>query len=271
MKPAHRTLALLLPLTLAMPAWSADACLGTIYLSFDTGSQSQAELVAQTLRRHHVKATFFLANEKTVRGDMSLDPSWAPYWKALRADGHAFGSHTFDHVYAMRDLPDGRIEVRPQFGEHAGQKLAWTAQQYCDELRRVDRRFQELTGAALDPIWRAPGGKFSASAKAAATDCGYAHVGWASAGFSGDELPSEKISNAALLARALGSLGDGDIFMAHLGIWSRKDPWAPAVLEPLVAGLQEKGFCFATLREHPAYRAWFARRQPSAGSTRGRS
>ena len=28
------------------------------------------------------------------------------------------------------------------------------------------------------------------------------------------------------------------------------------VLEPLVTGLQAKGFCFQTLREHPAYTAW---------------
>jgi hypothetical protein len=29
------------------------------------------------------------------------------------------------------------------------------------------------------------------------------------------------------------------ISWAHLGIWSRKDPWAPAVLEPLIVGLKE--------------------------------
>jgi peptidoglycan/xylan/chitin deacetylase (PgdA/CDA1 family) len=42
--------------------------------------------------------------------------------------------------------------------------------------------------------------------------------------------------------------------VAHLGIWSRKDAWAPAVLEPLIQGLKQKGFCFATLRDHPDYR-----------------
>jgi peptidoglycan/xylan/chitin deacetylase (PgdA/CDA1 family) len=46
--------------------------------------------------------------------------------------------------------------------------------------------------------------------------------------------------------------------VAHLGIWSRQDPWAPTVLEPLIVGLKERGFCFATLREHPAYRDWIA-------------
>jgi hypothetical protein len=52
----------------------------------------------------------------------------------------------------------------------------------------------------------------------------------------------------------LDGLKDGDIFMAHLGIWSRKESWAPVVLDPLIAGLKQKGFCFATLREHPDYR-----------------
>jgi len=46
--------------------------------------------------------------------------------------------------------------------------------------------------------------------------------------------------------------------MAHLGIWSRKDVWAPSVLEPLIVGLKERGFCFTTLRSHPDYRAWIA-------------
>ena len=244
-------------LALAAPA-SASApasCKGTIYLSFDTGSQSQAQFIADTLKRHAIKATFFMANEKTVDGDYSLDPSWAPYWKARVAEGHAFGTHTFDHVYVQRDLPDGRIEVKPQFGANAGKKLSWTAQQYCDELKRVDQRFTELTGSRLDPFWRAPGGRLTPGLKAAGTACGYAHVGWAQAGYSGDELPSERISNPSLLKNALDHLKDGDIVMAHLGIWSRKTPWAPEVLEPLISGLERKGYCFATLRAHPDYQA----------------
>ena len=159
------------------------------------------------------------------------------------------------------------MEVRPQFGPQAGKKLAWTPGEYCSELRRVDNRFHELTGSALDPFWRAPGGKLTPATLAASRACGYAHVGWAPAGFSGDELSSERVSNAALLKRALDGLRDGDIFVAHLGIWSRKDPWAPAVLEPLLSGLEQKGFCFATLREHPDYRTKVSR---PAASTENR-
>ncbi|MBS0307829.1 MAG: polysaccharide deacetylase family protein [Proteobacteria bacterium] len=248
-----------------LPAQAAADCKGTIYLTFDTGSQSQAEFIADTLKRHHIKATFFLANEKTVRGDYSLDPSWAAYWKARVAEGHAFGTHTFDHVYVQRDLPGGRMQMKPQFGAHAGQTLTWSAQQYCEEMQRVDHRFVELTGHHLDPLWRAPGGRLTPNLRAAGAACGYAHVGWSAAGFSGDELSSEKVSNPVLLKRALDGLRDGDIVMAHLGIWSRKDPWAPAVLEPLISGLERKGFCFATLREHPDYRAVFARTRKVGG------
>ncbi|WP_059413368.1 polysaccharide deacetylase family protein [Cupriavidus basilensis] len=235
----------------------AQSCrAGTLYLTFDTGSMSQAALIADTLRRHHVKATFFLANEPTVNKDSSLDPGWAPYWKTLAADGHVFGSHTFDHVY-LRGTRDGKVTMRPQFGAQAGQDVAMDQQGFCAELKRSAQALHSLSGATMSPLWRAPGGHTAPQTLQWAEQCGFKHVGWAPAGFLGDELSSERFPNKALLARALRDLRDGDITMAHLGIWSRKDPWAPAVLEPLISGLERKGFCFATLREHPAYREWF--------------
>jgi peptidoglycan-N-acetylmuramic acid deacetylase len=197
------------------------ACRGVLYLTFDTGSQSQAELIADTLRRHHIKATFFMANEKTVHGDYSLDPSWAPLWKSLLADGHAFGSHTFDHVYAKRDLSNGHIQMKPQFGPQAGQLLDWAPQQYCEEIDKVASRFHQLTGGQIDHYWRAPGGHLTPNTIAAGQACGYRHVAWSAAGFSGDELPSESYPNARLLEQSLSHLRDGDIFLAHMGIWSR--------------------------------------------------
>jgi peptidoglycan/xylan/chitin deacetylase (PgdA/CDA1 family) len=229
-------------------------CRGTVYLTLDTGSMSQAALIASILQRHQVRATFFLANEKTTAGDGSLDDGWRAYWQARAREGHAFGSHTYDHVYFRGVAPDGRLQVRPQFGAQAGQTLTWDAAAVCAELKRVDARFRQLTGRGLDPVWRAPGGKAPAQAMQAAQGCGFAHVHWAPAGFLGDELPSDKYPNDRLLRQSLGSIRAGDILMAHLGIWSRKDPYAP-MLDPLIEGLKARGLCFATLREHPDYRA----------------
>jgi len=115
------------------------------------------------------------------------------------------------------------------------------------------------------PLFRAPGGKTSPALLSAAKACGWTHVGWSAAGFLGDELPSDSHPNATLLQKALKNVRSGDILMAHLGIWSRQDPWAPAVLEPLIVGLKAKGFCFATLREHPQYRAVMVQ-QPLSGT-----
>lgn len=226
---------------------------GTVYLTLDTGSMRHAELIAQILRRHDVKATFFLANERTPAGDFSLDDRWAGYWRDRVAEGHAFGSHTFDHVYFRGMTPEGRMLARPQFGDQAGRTLQWDARALCQEIARVQQRFRALTGAALDPIWRAPGGKAPTAVLSAAQACGWAHVYWAPAGFLGDELPSETHPNERLLKQALAGIRGGDILMAHLGIWSRQDPYAPT-LDPLIAGLKARGLCFATLRDHPDYR-----------------
>lgn len=235
----------------------APQCKGNIYLTFDTGSQAQAALIAETLQKYHIKASFFLANEKTVNGDYSLDPAWAPYWKARLAEGHVIGSHTFDHDVLVRDGADGKLDTKPGFGASAGKVRSLSPEQYCEQIRRVDQRFTELTGSHLDPVWRAPAGRTSPRALAAARSCGYTHVGWSPAGFSGDELPSEKVSNASLLAKSLRELRAGDVVLIHMGIWSRKDAWAPANLEPLIKGLAQKGYCFATLRDHPDYSSSF--------------
>jgi len=232
-------------------AFAQPACRATAYLSFDTGNMSQAERMAETLKRHGVRASFFLADEKTVRGGSALSEAWAPYWRARASEGHAFGSHTLRHGRILGDA-HGAVRYRPQFGAAAGRELALSPADFCAELRAVDSIFERQVGRALDALWRAPAGVTSPLALAAARDCGYVHVAWSPAGFLGDELPTARASNDELLARALREIRDGDVLMAHLGIWSRSEVWAPT-LEPLIAGLIERGFCFKPLTEHPGY------------------
>jgi peptidoglycan/xylan/chitin deacetylase (PgdA/CDA1 family) len=257
-----RRVAVLFGLVLGSSAALAQpACDKPVYLTIDTGHMGVANLIADVLKRQDVKVTFFAANEKTKEGDGSLGDFWAPWWKARAAEGHEFASHTFDHVYWRADLPGNppRFRMRPSAGPQAGVERAWTAAEYCAEIARSAERLEQITGRKPLPLYRAPGGKTSPKLVAAARACGYEQVGWSPAGFLGDELPSESASNQALLKKALRDIRPGDILLAHLGIWSRKDPWAPAVLEPLIVGLKAKGFCFATLRDHPSYRDRVAR------------
>lgn len=253
-------------LAAVLAAWTGLAganCAKPLYLTFDTGHMGVATLVADVLKRQNVQVTFFAANESTQTGDGSLGDGWAHWWRERAEEGHAFASHTYDHVYWTADVAparDGaaRFRIRASFGPLVGQSRLVSGAQYCEEIDRAAQRLEVLTGQPPLPLFRAPGGKTSPALIAAARACGYAHVGWSPAGFLGDELSSERAPNQQLLEQALRDIRPGNILLAHLGIWSRKDPWAPAVLEPLLVGLKAKGFCFATLREHPEFSKWIA-------------
>lgn len=258
--PAAALLAVVVALACLQPALAAAPC-KPIYLTLDTGHMAVAPLMAEVLNKHQVKVTFFAANERTQTGDGSLGAQWAPWWKARAAEGHEFASHTWDHVYWRGDVPampgaQPQFRMRPSAGPLEGKDFTWTAAQYCEEISKSSKRLEAITGKKTLPLFRAPGGKTSPALLAAAKACGYEHVGWSPAGFLGDELASEKYPNDFLLKKALRDVRSGDILLAHLGIWSRKDPWAPKVLEPLITGLQSRGFCFKTLREHPQYKDW---------------
>ena len=265
---SRRTAVLLSLLLWAGPAVHAqDNCAKPLYLTFDTGHMGVADHIAQVLQRQQVRVTFFAADERTQVGDGSLGTHWAPWWRARANEGHEFASHTLDHVYWRADLPqaDGsmKFRVRASAGAQAGRDRVWSTAQYCAEIDAATQRLRVRTGREPLPLYRAPGGKTSAALLAAARQCGYRHVGWAPAGFLGDELPSDAYPNARLLQQALRDIRPGDVLMAHLGIWSRQDPWAPAVLEPLIVGLKQQGFCFRTLREHPDYSAWITQPRPA--------
>lgn len=246
---------------------AAARCDKPIYLTIDTGHMGVAPLVAQVLTRHQVRATFFLANERTqaVGGRPpggSLDAHWAGWWKELAEQGHDFGSHTWDHVVWQADRPGG-VRVKPTAGPRSGERLDLSEAAYCEQLQRPAARFEEMTGQRMRAIFRAPGGRTSPHLLALARRCGWQHVPWTPNGFLGDELDSTRHPNAALLEQALRRVKPGEILLMHLGIWSRQDPWAPAVLEPLVVGLKSRGFCFETLRQHPTFGA--AGAAPRAG------
>ncbi|MBK7546658.1 MAG: polysaccharide deacetylase family protein [Rhodoferax sp.] len=237
-------------------AGAQNQCEKPLYFTFETGNMDAAPLIAEVLARQKVKVTFFAANERTRVGDGSLGNHWAPWWKARAAEGHELASLTYDRVVWRGDVPglEPRFRVQPTSGALEGREFTWDAKKYCEQIAYAAERLQDHTGKKPLPLFRAPTGKTSPRLLNVARACGYEHVGWSATGVLGDDLPSEKFSNEALLKKSLKDIKPGDVLVAHLGTWSRKDPWAPAVLEPLIMGLKEKGFCFETLRTHPAYK-----------------
>jgi peptidoglycan/xylan/chitin deacetylase (PgdA/CDA1 family) len=222
---------------------TASPCTGSVYLTLDVGNMVKARQIADTLKREDIKATFFLANNPTYRGDHVLDKSWGDFWRARVAEGHAFGNHTWHHYWERRDLNDGRLLVV----DRAGRYHRLTKSAFCREFSRVDHTFHQLTGRHVGVFWRAPGGRTTQRSVRWAASCGYpVLVGWQDAGFVGDELPSDKYPNEMLLKRALKNIQAGDVILMHLGIHSRKQPLAD-ILGPLIRGLKSRGLCFKTL------------------------
>ena len=228
----------------------AASCAGTVYLTIDTGNMQPAEEMAAVLNKHGVKATFFLANEKTTRGDTSMAPSWTAFWKARADEGHAFGSHTWRHWVFKRDVGTGKVSYVPAGGESG---LTLDEAGVCAELKHSETAFKAMTGRGFDGIWRAPGGKLTPNVVRFAEACGYKHVPWSPAGFSGDELPSEKFPSDKLIKTQIRNIKDGDILLWHLGIWSRKDPLYLR-FDELISGLKDKGLCFARIPEHQQWK-----------------
>ena len=229
-----------------------------IYLTFNTGPMDVAPAIAETLRRQNVKVTFFVSNEPTRNGGETLDNQWGTWWKAVAGQGHDFASQTYDHVFWRSDLPGVKptFRVKVMSGGLAGREFTYDPAKYCAQIERAARRIEDFTGKKSLPLFRAPGGKASPKLLAATSACGYPHVGAPASGLLGDNLPSEKYPGEKLLATALNTIRSGDIVTGNLGSWARNDPWAPANLEPLITGLKARGFCFDSLRNHPAYKDW---------------
>jgi len=231
---------------LAAPALArAQGAAGTVYLTIDTGWSREAEQIAAILARHGVRATLFVADEPTFRGDRTLDASWAPFWQARAAEGHVFASHTWRHWYFRGDPAPGQVRYIAWNSKDGGTVL--DQGELCAELARPIDRLRALAPAArVLPLWRAPGGRTTPNALAMAAACGLRHQGWTGNGFWGDELDAAQYPNATLARRAIETTRDGEVVVLHWGVRSRREPFAQ-VLEPVIQGLLGRGFRFATL------------------------
>ncbi|WPB83448.1 polysaccharide deacetylase family protein [Sediminicoccus rosea] len=222
----------------------ARACAGTLYLTIDTGWSREAEVIAASMARHGVRATLFIANEPTHRGDRNLDPAWAPFWRARAAEGHVFASHTWRHWYFRGDPAPGRVTYASRRNE--GHEVLDQAGLCAELARPIEALRAMVPEAQVLPLWRAPGGIVTPGAVRMAQACGLRHQGWTANGFLGDELASDAHPNAALLRQNLSRIRAGEVLVMHWGVRSRREPFG-LVFDQLLTGLLERGFCFAPL------------------------
>ncbi|MCD8282100.1 MAG: polysaccharide deacetylase family protein [Prevotella sp.] len=75
--------------------WRGSEAKHVVYLTFDDGPIPDATpFVLAELRKRNIKATFFMVGENAER--------YPELVKAVRADGHAVGNHTYNHYAGIR-------------------------------------------------------------------------------------------------------------------------------------------------------------------------
>lgn len=208
-----------------------------VLVSFDAGSSDRgAREILDALRQAGVRTTIFLTGEFIRR--------YPDLVRRIVADGHEVGNHTDTHPHLTTYARDGRQATR------AGVDRAFLTK----ELETTARLFQETTGRALAPFWRAPFGEHNEEIRRWAAEAGYWHVGWTGgrAGLDGldwisDPRSSGYRSSARVVSALVERAENGGIVLLHLGS-DREDPVAPRI-PLLLQGLSARGFRFARASE----------------------
>jgi peptidoglycan/xylan/chitin deacetylase (PgdA/CDA1 family) len=65
-----------------------------VYLTFDDGPSHNTEKILDILKKHNVRATFF------VNGKASESTELEPLYRDIAEDGHAIGMHSYSHKYS---------------------------------------------------------------------------------------------------------------------------------------------------------------------------
>jgi hypothetical protein len=172
-------------------------CDKPLYLTFDTGHMGVAPLVAEVLARQQVQG-HLLPGQRTHarRRQQPGRPVGAVVEGACGRGPCLRLAHLGPRQLAGRHAHGGCACGR-RMGPQAGKPRVLDAAAYCAELQRPARRFEAMTGQRMGAIFRAPGRQDLAGAAGRGQGCGWTHVGWAPAGFLGDELPSERFPNDA--------------------------------------------------------------------------
>ncbi len=179
-----------------------------IALTFDDGPcNPQTQKVLDTLKRHNVKATFFVIG-KNISGNESIV-------KQMLADGHSIGSHSYSHHFWI-DM--------------------WGKKKLEEDIKQSLEAIKNCTGQEVK-LFRPPYGVTTPNFAYVLKNLNLQSVGWNVRSYDTSSPDINKI-----LARVLQQTKGGSIILLH----DRLD-YAPDLLDKLIPALKEKKFEFVTI------------------------
>ena len=183
-----------------------------LYLTFDAGYENGCtEQILDTLKKHNVKAAFFLVGNYLERN--------ADLVRRMVEEGHVVGNHTMHH-------PDMS-------------KLS-TKEAFSKELSDLEQLFTSITGKELPKYYRPPQGVYSESNLQMAKELGYQTVFWSLAYADWDN--SNQPTRAQALSKLLPRTHNGAVILLHSTSQTNAE-----ILDELLTTWEKEGYTFQTI------------------------
>jgi peptidoglycan/xylan/chitin deacetylase (PgdA/CDA1 family) len=181
-----------------------------IALTFDAGSDAIGIAILDVLKKHNVKATFFLTG------------SWADkfpsYSKRMAVEGHDIGNHTYSHPDAVNT----------------------NSNIFVQDIIKAEEAIKSATGVTPRPYFRFPFGSYNAAALKAVGGAGYPYsIQWTI-----DTIDWQQPSVEVIISRIQTGASNGDIILMHIGGIN-----TPEAVDRVIPILKSMGYTLVTLTE----------------------
>ena len=195
-------------------AYLGDTSEKVLYLTFDAGYENGCtEKILDTLKKHNVKAAFFLVGNYIQRN--------ADLVRRMVQEGHTVGNHTMHHP-DMSKLSDFNAFSR--------------------ELSDLAELYEQTVGQPMPRYYRPPQGIYSEENLKMAQQLGYRTVFWSLAyvDWNNDAQPSREQALSKLLPRT----HPGAVVLLHSTSKTNAE-----ILDELLTKWEEAGYRFGTVEE----------------------
>lgn len=189
-----------------------DTSKKTIYLTFDAGYENgYTAAILDALKKHNVHVTFFL-----VGNYITSSPDLV---KRMVEEGHNVANHTFTH---------------PNMSSISSKEA------FCNELEKLEKAYEDVTGEKMKKYYRPPQGKYSVNNLKMAQEMGYKTFFWSLAYV--DWYNDKQPTRAEAFKKLLGRIHPGAIVLLHSTSKTNSE-----ILDELLTKWEEMGYTFGSL------------------------
>ncbi|PFP25717.1 hypothetical protein COJ96_18310 [Bacillus sp. AFS073361] len=174
-----------------------------IAFTFDAGSDAAGIRILDVLKKHKVKATFFLTGKWVEKY-----PSLA---KKIVEEGHEIGNHSYSHPDAVKT----------------------TANALKQDIIKAEEAIMEATGKSPQPYFRFPFGSYNSTALKTVGAAGYPFsIQW-----SLDTIDWKQPATEVIISRIKSGASNGDIVLMHIGGIN-----TPEAVDQVIPWLKAQGY-----------------------------